>query len=307
MDLRPYRLSGPNLQFAAQVLNYQPFIISDDIQTGVAHSWLHVKDVEDVPQTYPMVMQRSQVDPDTWEKFVSANARLRAMYDDWTKLLAERFPGGSMLDVACNNGYFLVRSEMFGMGPGLGIDLNAGYAASIGFLNLMCGTRAGFLHAPYDPARHAAALDQQFDVVVASNILPHMPDPAHFIGYLGQMARKAVFLWTCIIDTPELLVKHMRPTAMWGPQGPEQLSHFPNCFNRGALVSRGLVDFAFESMGFRDVTYLPEAPTWLPGNMKENFEPKILSADVPPEAHEGFHLINELRGDAKMMAVLACR
>lgn len=310
MDLRPFNLTDRHREVAAHLLNYQPFIISDDLQTGIAHSWLHVDDVEGQKLgSYPLMLDRNHASPAQWDAFVDANARLRTMYDDWIRLLAQRYPGGTMLDVACNNGYFPVRAEMFGMAPSFGLDLSDGYAASMGFLNILCGTHAGFFHAPYDPVVHTSGLKRQFDVVVASNILPHLPDPTHFIGFLGRMAKEAVFLWTGMLDTDEMLVLHRRPTASWSAQGPArpEQAWFPNMFNRGALVSRGLVEYAFEAMGFRTVTVLPWAETWLPNYNIIGYEPPVLTGDVPPLAAEGFKLINEIKVAAKSMAVLATR
>jgi hypothetical protein len=40
MDLCPYNLSPEQQRTATRVLNYQPFIVSNDIQTGVAYSIL---------------------------------------------------------------------------------------------------------------------------------------------------------------------------------------------------------------------------------------------------------------------------
>jgi hypothetical protein len=40
MDLRKYNMSPKQEETATAVFNYQPFIISDDVQPGVAYSWL---------------------------------------------------------------------------------------------------------------------------------------------------------------------------------------------------------------------------------------------------------------------------
>jgi len=45
MDLRRYSPSWLQVKAATAALNYQPFIISDDVQTGVAYSWLHSGDL----------------------------------------------------------------------------------------------------------------------------------------------------------------------------------------------------------------------------------------------------------------------
>ena len=41
MDLTKYSLSTKQIATARAVLDYQPFIITDSLQTGVAYSWLY--------------------------------------------------------------------------------------------------------------------------------------------------------------------------------------------------------------------------------------------------------------------------
>jgi hypothetical protein len=118
MDLRPYLPSTDRVERAAGVLNYQPFMLSDDVQTGVAYSFVNGGD----PRVSPPLLFRRRDFEDRWDAITDANARLRAMYDDLLDEVATLFPGGSLLDVACNNGYFPVGAELRGM-RGTGMDL----------------------------------------------------------------------------------------------------------------------------------------------------------------------------------------
>jgi|GEM_PF-2450031 len=42
MDLRKFNLIPKQIERAKTIFNYQPFIITDDIHTGVAYSWLYL-------------------------------------------------------------------------------------------------------------------------------------------------------------------------------------------------------------------------------------------------------------------------
>src|SRR5207248_1104436 len=150
MDLRE-RLTAAQIDRACSVLNYQPFIITDHIQTGAAYSWMY-----GVSLTAPtLVFDRRRIESEEWNRITDANARLRRMYDSFVLEIARHFPGGTLLDVACNNGYFPVKAELCGM-RGVGADAGLHFRRSIDLLNEACGTSAEFIHSVYDPQRHAA-------------------------------------------------------------------------------------------------------------------------------------------------------
>src|SRR5260221_10755583 len=75
MDLRPYLPSTDRVERAAGVLNYQPFMLSDDVQTGVAYSFVNGGD----PRVSPPLLFRRRDFEDRWDAITDANARLRAM------------------------------------------------------------------------------------------------------------------------------------------------------------------------------------------------------------------------------------
>jgi hypothetical protein len=252
MDLRGCNLSPAKIELASRLLNYQPFFISDDLQTGVAYSWLYSEDARTQP---PLVFHHEHWNSQ-WDKITSANARLRQMYDDFIEELASRFPGGSLFDVACNNGYFPVRAATRGMRGCAGSDRETGFGESIQFLNDAFGTNARFILAPYDPTlgRGADAVPQ-FDVVVATAILCHIPDPLNFLAYLGAIAKEAIFFWGQMLDTDELAISYQPPH--------EELSTFhtfPYCFNDNTRISKGLFRESARLMGFREVTFLAPKP-----------------------------------------------
>ena len=99
MDLRKYDLSPDQIEMAKQCLNYQPFVITDDVHTGVAYSWLHHKDGgRRVYGLHEFVFDRSTEQQDIWNKANDANTRLATMYDCFLDHIVARFPGCSLAD-----------------------------------------------------------------------------------------------------------------------------------------------------------------------------------------------------------------
>jgi SAM-dependent methyltransferase len=255
MDLRRYSPSRLQVMAAMRTLNYQPFIISNDVQTGVAYSWLHSGDPRD-DGADRFVFERPQVQPNVWEKAVDANARLRAMYDDFVAEIARRYPGGSLLDVACNNGYFPVRAEQLGMRGCAGMDFLPHWAA-VKVLNNITGTSVKYVNRRYSSIEHKASIGRRYDVVVASAIMCHLPDPLNFLAFLGSVAKEAVFFWGQMIDSDDYLVAYSEPNR-WNERP------FPHGFDDNTRLSRGLFRRSAELMGFGNIVELPHRDAWLP-------------------------------------------
>jgi SAM-dependent methyltransferase len=246
MDLRRYNLSVDQIERAIKVLNYQPFIISNDIQTGIAYSWVCSGNPLATPQ---LIFRKSDC---AWDDAAAENQRLRVLYDGFIEQIAERFPGGSLFDVACNNGYFPVRAEMMGMRGCVASDLGRHYKYSIRFLNAVIGTGVKFIHAPYHPKFRSIMTLRKFDVVVASAILCHIASPLDFLAAISRVARHAVFFWGHMDTSSEMAVFFNRPYAGFAS------GRFPNAFNEGTRISRPLFDFAMQSLGFREIVQLQE-------------------------------------------------
>lgn len=242
---------GGLVEEGASVLNYQPFVLTDDIQTGVGYSWVAPGDVRVNP---PLVFRRSDYDSE-WPKICDANARLRAMYDDLLDEVAQRFPGASLLDVACNNGYFPVGAELRGM-RGTGMDLGD-YSASVAFLNKCLGTRARFLHQWYDSTTHTFPSMETHDVVVMSAIMCHIPDPLNFLAAAAKRAKKAFLFWGQIVETDALVVSYQPPH-----QNLSSLTDFPVCFNDNTRLSRGLFELSLRLLGFGHIIEIAPRETW---------------------------------------------
>jgi hypothetical protein len=153
MDPRNVLKTDAEREEAARLLDYQPFVISDDVQTGAAYSWINGSDARNKAK---LVFRRDEETDESWAKITDANSRLRCMYDDFVGEIAIRYPGGSLLDLACNNGYFPVRASQLGMRPAVGSDANRAHASAVELLNRCLGTRAEFKARVYDSAQRRA-------------------------------------------------------------------------------------------------------------------------------------------------------
>jgi SAM-dependent methyltransferase len=259
MDLRRFQPTEAQQRRAASALDYQPFIISDDVQTGVAYSWFHGGD----PRVKPPLLFRRGGEHD-WERVTDANRRLAAMYDDLLDEAARRFPKGSLLDIACNNGYFPVGAELRGM-RGTGSDAGFSYWRSFRLLNEITGASARYRRSVYDPgkhslrawSRHGPRVRGRYDVIVASAIMCHIPDPLHFLAELARLG-DAILFWGQVVESENLLISYRPPHAALS-----QFRTFPICFNDNTRLSRGLFYKSLELLGFRDIVEIPARDSWL--------------------------------------------
>lgn len=258
MDLRKFRLSTDQIEQGKACLNYQPFVLDDDICTGVAYSWISTSDGGRSQNVPDFVLDRRTCDGRLWEHFWDANRRLAAMYDDFVDAIVQHVPGGTLLDVACNNGYFLVRGMERGMSQCVGYDL-ADYSGSVAFLNSVVGTQVKFHNAGYDSWKHEIAGCEQYDVVVASNIMQHISDPLYFLNFLGSRAKKALFLFHGIGDTDDYLVYYSKPNRFY----PANERPFPTGFDNNVGLSRGLLLEGLKQLGFTNISEIPRRHTWL--------------------------------------------
>lgn len=113
---------------------------------------------------------------------------------------------------------------------------------SMGFLNIVCGTHASFIHATYDPTTHSAPIKEKLDVVMACNMMCHLPDPSYYLAFLGSLAKEAVFLWEQQIDTDDLLICYQPPHPALFHLATPGSSSYPHFFNDCTTVSRGFFE-----------------------------------------------------------------
>jgi hypothetical protein len=218
------------------------------------------------------------------------------MYDDLLDEVAGRFPGGTLLDIACNNGYFPVGAELRGM-KGAGLDLGD-RTDSFSVLNGALGTKARFLPVAYDSRSHALPVDEKFDVTVMTAIMCHLPDPLHFLSAASAITNRAILFWGQVVNIDSPIISYNKPHPSLSDP-----AEFPNCFNDNTRISLGMFKQAARLLGFSEVIPIEPRPTWI----------TELSA-IPPRStwiarllHRGVDLESELNSGSPHMALLLVR
>lgn len=193
MDLRTYINSVGQVEEAKRLLNYPPFIISDEIHTGVAHSWLYAEaGGRRVYAPHEFVFEKAHEKKEDDDKAYDANGRLMGMYDDFLDAIAARFEGVTFADIACNNGYFLAGAALRGMRRCTGID-REDYGESVRFLNKNIGVNARLMRGAYSSWTHRIDGLDAYGVVAASQVMQHISDPLYFLSFAASRAKKALF------------------------------------------------------------------------------------------------------------------
>lgn len=258
MDLRKFDLTPSQVERAARHLNYQPFVITDDVQTGVAYSWLHhAEGGRRVYDRREFVFDRRLETPEVWSKAVDANRRLATMYDEFLDEIAARHPGASLADMACNNGYFVFGAALRGMKPVSGFD-HGDYAETFKLLTEITGVEATFRQSHYNSWTHRVDDFDVHDVVVVSQIMQHIPDPLYFLSFVASRARKALLLFTGMGNTDALQVYYQKPNRFY----PD--TKFPVNFDNDVGLSRGLLYTSLDQLGFDEIKEIEWKDSWLP-------------------------------------------
>ena len=257
MDLRAFKLNPDQVEKGFELLQYQPFLLSDDVQTGVGYSWIYCQEAGYWAGPNDMKMKREETPEEVWTHFCDANAKLRAMYDDWIDTMSITFKKGSVMEVGCNTGYFLMGLALKGFGPCNGYDFQ-NFGPSFDFLNQLLGTQVSFHQEPYDLVSRSIRSCQQHDFVISSAVMQHISDPMGYLTFLSRAAKKGLFLFTGMGDTDDFLIYQGKPNAY------NKDAEFPFCFDLDVGLSRGLLFFALRKLGFKHILELHHKDSWLP-------------------------------------------
>jgi SAM-dependent methyltransferase len=261
MDLRPYQPRPELIDELKRHCHYQPFILSDDIQSGAADYWVNGGSI--------WVMHRHQASEQDWRRFTEVNGRMRRMYDSWIESVAELVGGvgdADVVDVGCNAGYFLYRFLQLGARSCTGYDRAPEMARPNAILGEITGLRADFVAQPYDMWTHRVDGARAGDVVISSALMCHLSDPLYHLAFLGSITRRALLLFSAITDEPGFRITHEGAKVAF-PNDP-----FPVCFDLMTRVSRPLVDFGLAELGFRRVVELRHRSDWLPLTWYRGFQ-----------------------------------
>jgi 2-polyprenyl-3-methyl-5-hydroxy-6-metoxy-1,4-benzoquinol methylase len=266
MDLRKFNISPATADEAFSLLDYQPFVIDDDRYTGVAYSWLHTPDARLAGFSHEAFrFDRRTLPEEKYRLSFVDNRMLAATYDNFIDVVTRHVPGGTLLDVSCNNGYFPVLASLKGCTRAVGLDPFSGpyRKKSFDLLNSITGAKAEFLHGGYSFNHHvlyesedgvnATVLEETFDIVTNSAFMFHTGEPLHFLWTLSRHVRKALLIYSGFTDDDDLTIRFNPAQNMEAT--------FPNCFNDGTVMSTKLFRESMRLLGFKSVEQIAPPPS----------------------------------------------
>ncbi len=269
MDLRSRHISPDQLAqlhefIVRRKLAYQPFIFSDDLETGEGFRFInhgaggnvHWKNAD------PRVKDLLTGDP---EAFRRENAALRAIYDDFVAQIASRVgvAGLSFAEIGCNTGYFLYALELKGGRRCIGYDFTNN-SLVFSWFNKVLGTRCEFHFSEWDSFEHRlryASLPKA-DVILSVAVTCHMGDPIHHLTYLCERAARAVFFWCPVNEQDALALTYGHPARY-----PNALD-WPLGFDNDVRISIPLLRLTLTQCGFGEIHEI-QPPDGLPDKWKK--------------------------------------
>lgn len=251
MDLRKYSLSPEQEEELRHLIGYQPFILSDDCMTGTGDIWSNRSKMK--------CADRTICAPEEWERFSEANLRMMRMYNDWideVKTRCEDFGQMTVLDTGCNAGFFLYRFREEGVSRAWGYDLNPKLVRAYEILNEITGLNVVYHNVAYDQFKHEIPNAEPADIVVSTGVMCHLSDPLYYLHFLGKLAKRMLLLFSTVDDHNRLRITYGKPRKFYK-------NPFPICFDNMTTVSKPLVLFALQDIGFQQVIELPYRPEWV--------------------------------------------
>ncbi len=274
MDLRSYIKSSTQIETAKQLairglLNYQPWIFSDDFETGVGLEWdegefvglTYYPDIDKGLLEQSPELRRLVINPERYEKFHYSNDRLRRLYDGIADEICSKVDDvskTSFLDVGCNTGYFPQSFALRGAGGAARCDREGHFSDTFALLNGILGTEAKFYNAFYDPKMRRIEGMNQHDIVLSMAVLCHLSEPLNHLTCLGALASQGLFVWTLVNDDDGYSLRYGEPS------GDYRDDPFPLCFDTLITISEGLLRKSLELMGFQSIYEIPSPDSTLP-------------------------------------------
>lgn len=263
MDLRKYIKSKSQIEKAKQLaigglLNYQPWIFSDDFETGVGMEWtdgeyaglVYYPDIDQGFLERSPELRRLIINPKNFRKFHESNELLRKLYDGIVDAICAKVgdvKGVSFLDVGCNTGYFPQCFALRGARESAGCDREKNFSETFDLLNDILGTRAVFYDSFYNTKTREIVGIKQYDVVISMAVLCHLSEPLNHLKCLGALARRGLFVCT-LVNNDKGYTVHYGET-----KGDYEEDNFPLCFDDKVSVSEGLLRRSLELMGFNRI------------------------------------------------------
>ena len=264
MDLRdrnipPNQLAELHEFIVTRRLAYQPFIFSDDLETGEGHRFINQGAGGNVYWTNadPRVSDLLTAEPAAFRR---ENASLRMIYDDFVRQISAKVgvSGLSFAEVGCNTGYFLYALNLEGAQRCIGYDFTSN-SRVFSWFNRVLGTRCEFRFSEWDSFRHTLRYARlpKVDVTLSVAVTCHVVDPIHHLTYLCERAARAVFFWCPTNDDDELSISYGNPARY-----PNALD-WPLGFDNHVRLSIPLLRLTLAQCGFEDIHEI-QPPASLP-------------------------------------------
>lgn len=125
-------------------------------------------------------------------------------------------------------------------------------------LNEILGAKAKFINRPYDGRTQAIPKCKSYDVVTSIAVLCHLSDPLQHLGFLGSIARKAIFIWAPVTDDDDYCIRFGEPNKYY------KSDQFPLCFDNLTRPSAKLLRKSLELMGFTKIYEIPNQENGMP-------------------------------------------
>lgn len=208
---------------------------------------------------YPLKFGDRLVDPDT-EKAERVRARQRRRYSHIfpavLSVAGGSLAGNTVLDIACNAGFWSIQARRAGADAVLGVDASPKNVEQAQFVARVIGQDG--LHYrvlnTYDLSKEAVG---EFDITFFFGILYHLEEPVSALERLYAVTRKFAVIDTALVDMNIPLLRIQADDVSF--------YHSQSHANRLAFIpSEGAVLLMLKSVGFRDVFRVPNATNNLP-------------------------------------------
>jgi len=266
MDLRPYILDKKQLDEGIRLirrgdLNYQPFILADDVEVGEGQNqhddYRNVTAITDFNVYAPRFNVGKRRPPSDAAYFRRCNQEYRDIYnyvaDQICAHSAHPISNYTIGEIGCNAGLNLFNLAKRGAKACYGYDWSD-YTGLFQWMNGLLGTNVQFTRGVYDNLYHQFKGDAEVaevDIMISTVFTNHQCDPLQFLAFMCDRARKGVFLWAlihsgikdaCVLYTTEMagdILGNDRP--------------FPLSFYNGVVVSEPLLRVSLQYLGFDEL------------------------------------------------------
>lgn len=248
---------------------YQPFILADGVEVGEGQNledqYRDCKSLFDnnvyLSETYRHYWNgnRRKLASDG-EYFHRCNSKYRENYCMLSDIVIARMGGDisgmSFLELGCNTGLNLFNLATRGAGSCMGVDWTK-HGPVFDWLNRVLGTNVVFRQGFYDNLWHAIPGVEvpEADVVLNTVFLNHQCDPIQVLCYLGDRARKGLFLWVLLEDRGDDLTVTYAPVAGVHDIGAGR--QLPLSFHNNVRISTALLKDCLKQLGFGEIEFIP--------------------------------------------------